>query len=335
MNQDKVPFFSLIIFIVLAIIACKGTIESVGVEGEYDYVAVTAHYYKTSDSQIYLVNYDNPSQFTRITNGQYGYVNQKFSPDKQYLIIGDVGMGSLGSPGLVLYDIKEKWSRLLIIIGPDLDHPLPGNNVVWHPTEEVIYFYALESFALPDINYYNLLTGEHIIIRHNNSEGEMVVDFIDANTMITWSSRHRDLGTEDNGYYLMDTDGNFLSRITNPHLVQIVVDDIIKQSASNLRYNPRSKLLVFSQRDSMLSGKHIAITNLEGTYFKRYTTGYLDDYPCWGPDDDIVLFDRAEISDKGRNYTTIMKLNLSNGNVTEFLGLSALDGATGISCPDY
>ncbi len=88
MNHDKVPFFSLIIFIVLAIIACKGTIEPVGVEGEYNFVAVTAHYYEKGDSQICLVNYDNPSQFNRINNGQYGYVNQKFSPDKQCLLRG-------------------------------------------------------------------------------------------------------------------------------------------------------------------------------------------------------------------------------------------------------
>ncbi len=333
MIRNKVLLISCLFVVITILSSCSNTSEPL--EIDYGWVAVQANYYEQGSSHIYLVNYSNPGKYKQITFGDNNYVEPKFSPDRQYILFGNKSGGDAHNPALMLYDVKLDTSIQLTYSGPVREYILTGTNIVWQPSGEIIYYYASSSWVLPDICFYNLSTRVIEALRQSYEEAEFVVDFIDANTMITWYSKHRDLGTEDNGYYLIDTDGKFLSRVTNPHLVYLVVDGLIKQGASNLRYNPGSELIVFAQRDSLLEGRHIAVTNLEGTYFKRYTTGYSDDNPCWGPGDNIVLFDRAELEDKGRKYTTVMKLNLDSGNVTEFVSPSTFDGAEALTHPNY
>ncbi len=298
-------------------------------------VAVQANYYEQGSSHIYLVDYDNLGNFKQITFGDNNHVEPEFSPDRQFILLGDKSGGTVDCPALMCYNNENNTIEYLMETVPRGEDFIVGNDVVWHPDGDTFYFYIWTSYQLPDMHSYNITTEEHIMHTRDNYLAEMVVDFIDANTMITWFSRHRDSGTEDNGYYLMDSDGNYLSKITNPHLVYLVVDDKIYQGAMNLRYNPSSELIVFTQRDSILSGFGIAVTDLEGSFINRYTTGYNDDNPCWGPDDNTVLFDRAELSDKPRKYTSIMKLDLTSGNVTEFISPAMLNDAEGVSNLDY
>lgn len=333
MIRNKVLLISSLFVVIAILSSCSSTSEPL--EIDYGWVAVQANYYEQGFSHIYLVNYNNPGNFKQITFGDHNYETPRFSPDRNDIIIGDHSSGTPDNPALICYNNENDTIEYLMETVPHEDDFIVGNDVVWHPDGDTFYFYIWGSFQLPDMHSYTLSTEEHILLTRDNDIAEFVVDFIDANTMITWYSEHWSQGTEDNGYYLMDIDGNYLSKITNPHLVYLVVDVKIYQAALNLRYNPSSELIVFTQKDSLLSGLNIAVTNLEGTYFKRYTSGYRDDNPCWGPGDNIVLFDRAELDDKGRKYTTIMKLNLNSGNVTEFLRPSILEGAEGVSHPDY
>jgi len=327
---------SLLIFLLCITILNFCSNSSEPEEIDYGSVAVQANFYTQGSSHIYLINYNDPSKYKQITFGDSNYVEPKFSPDRQSILYGNKSSGDAHNPALMLYDLKADTSIRLTYGEPSRGNILTGSNIVWHPAGEIIYYYVSSSWVLPNIIYYNLSTSEVEALRTSTEVAEHVVDFIDANTMITWFSKARELNDRgDDGYYLMDINGNYLNKICNRHLVYLVVDGLIKQGATNLRYNPREELVVFTQRDSILSGRHIVITNLAGTYFKRYTTGYLDDNPCWGPDDNTVLFDRTELSDKGQKYTTIMKLNLKSGNVTEFINPSSLAGAEGVSHPDY
>ena len=88
--------------------------------------------------------------------------------------------------------------------------------------------------------------------------------------------------------------------------------------------------------DSTMDGWKIAVTNLDGTYYEEFTNGdYLDENPCWGPGDNIILFDRRDPGDYSGSNSKVMALDINSGEVWELVEPAVLNGASTLSLPDY
>ena len=87
-------------------------------------------------------------------------------------------------------------------------------------------------------------------------------------------------------------------------------------------------LFVYAQSDSTIPGYKISVTNLDGSYYRSYTSGeYIDDYPVWGPEGKYILFNRG--------LKRIMIIDVKTGEVSYFLKQGDIPGSLGFRYPDY
>ena len=331
MKQSKVPLYILTVLTLLFYVSCTGVNDP---SIPSDFFAVTAHYYENGDSHIYLVDYNNPSKFTRITSGNSNHEVPKFSPDRGSLLYGDFNIGAAHNPGVVVYSLPDASHDTLMVNDGRYPYVLVGRDIVWNPDGTMIYFYFSSHMGLPNIHIYDLRTTEYTILRQSVEFGETVIGFFEPEMMIVYTNDTVRTG-EPAGYFYMDLNGEYHGRINNPHLERIVTDHVTKKAPWYMNYSRHNNLFAFTQVDSSTPGYEIALTNLDGTYYKRFTSGYMDRYPTWGPDDNIILFDRAELSDLEHPHRRIMRLNTETGEVKELVYPALLDGAEGVSTPSY
>ena len=120
----------------------------------------------------------------------------------------------------------------------------------------------------------------------------------------------------------MDTAGRHLCYLDHPYLTGAI------------EWNRARRLFVFSQQGPGYPGRKIAVTNLDGSSYKTYTSGkYRDDHPAWGPGGGVILFDRTHSG--SYEPEKVMVLKLKTGQVWEFVEPSAIDGATELMYPHY
>jgi Tol biopolymer transport system component len=130
--------------------------------------------------------------------------------------------------------------------------------------------------------------------------------------------------------------GNYLSRIDNPHLDLINRDGINLKAVYNPDWSDEKGMFVCAASDSDHAGYRIAITNLDGSFYRIYTDGdFIDDNPAWGPEGQKVLFARSAITDYNRFGARIMILDINTGQIDNLVETSSIGGATASLEPDY
>lgn len=160
---------------------------------------------------------------------------------------------------------------------------------------------------------------------------------IDENTLIVFSNDSLVTG-QPPGYYLMNTNGNYISRVNNPHLLGRSKSGKLLESY-DLDCNSKLGLLVYGEsfQSEYGIGSKISVTNLDGSYYINYTSGeYYDSEPAWGPEVKTILFERVPLIYASHfTHSKIMILNIETGEVREFIIPSFIDGAISLRYPDY
>ncbi|KPK90332.1 hypothetical protein AMJ80_08545 [bacterium SM23_31] len=114
------------------------------------------------------------------------------------------------------------------------------------------------------------------------------------------------------------------------------MNSVTKKGVTNLNWNDKYGLFVYSEIDSSVEGRKISVTNLDGSYYRSYTSGdYHDDHPVWGPEGRYILFERSyDIHTQPFNYR-IMLIDRETGIVENFLKPGDIPRSLGFRYPDY
>jgi len=306
-----------------------------------DMVLLTAMFDELYPSGAYyeklvLVDYYNPSNYIILTDSTFRVTTPKFSRDKSKILFGDMlRYANDAGPQFVLYNISEGTTQLLYeppISGWEWE--LYGIKHVWN-YENTGFYHTRECapFTLEQcVFYYEISTQIWEEVYRSRYFRIYPETFINSNTLIVFSNDSLVTG-QPPGFYLMDTNGNYLSRVNNPHLLNRNNIGELLQSV-HFDWNNELELLAYSEifQGPQYLGNRISITNLIGTYYKSYTPGdFLEDcFPAWGPDDKTIIFQRGSPLRE-----RIMVLNIETGEVREFVTSETIDNAFSLRFPDY
>jgi len=287
---------------------------------------------------------DNPSVYEIVTMDQTitAYA-PKFSPDKTKILLGDQIRHAMDAgPHLFLYNIIEETGKLLF--RDDIMWPLYGNGIstVWNNDNTGFYFTRLPApFTFEQaVFYYDFFSKIPEFVYRSRYFAVYPEALISPDTLMVFSNDSLVTG-QSPGFYFMDTNGNYLSRLNNPHLLGRSRSGMLIK-ASGIDWNSRLRLLVYAEaiQTSHITFK-ISVTNLDGTYYINYTLGEYDNdvHPVWGSDGKTILFERNKfntIYEMGdpRN-SNIMIINIQSGNVIRFIDPRNINGAVGLRFPDY
>lgn len=265
--------------------------------------------------ELALADFNDPSNYEFIVRDGHSKHLGAFSPDKSLLIYGDLTTGYDHDDQLVLYDIrKRKPTPLFYPPG----RPLVGGRVVWKPDGTGIYYQVVD-FFLYNIFYYDFTSAIRKSITQGNVSQEWPVGFKGADTLIVFSDDSLTTG-QPWGFYFMDLDGKYLSRIDNPHLEHTNPNASTPWATYSHDWNDEKGLFTYSMSDSSYEGFRIAITDLTGAIYRSYTEGYRDFSPVWGPEGETLIFTRIPISVyAGLENSKLMILTLESGEIREFV----------------
>lgn len=307
-------------------------------------VALTAVYAETDTSgapiqRIVLLDYDDPSRYKVVTPNDHVSVQPWFSRDKTMLVFGDVTTGVVSAPQLVRYDHRAERTHALVVTGNQEDIPVTGwtARIVWNAEGTGFYFtHPPGAFSMRQlVLFYSFVEQRVETVRDAGESGVLPVAMKGRDTLIVFSNEQFYEGHGPLGYYFMDLEGAYLGRIDNPHLELINQGGINTKAAYSPAWNDTSRLFAIAYNDSTFSGYRIAVTTLDGAYYKEYTSGaFIDDHPRWGPGGKTILFDRRALFDSTFTGYSLMEVDLETGAVREFARPEVF-GAVALRFPDY
>lgn len=286
--------------------------------------------------RIVLVDFEDPSNYKVVTRSDDAYVQARFSPGKARLLFRDetVQFEDAGEP-FIVYDLERNDLQPIFSSGTDL---IVGRGAVWNAEGTGFYFRRTSPFIPPSVFFHRLGSGEVGQIQFK----AFPVALKGQDSIIVFSNTKKGvppgaLSGKYEPFYFLSPEGYYLAHIDNPHLEFIYERrGVAEKAAYSLAWNDKRKLLAFAYSNSAFPGYKIAVTNLDGSYYREYTTGnYIDDHPRWGPDGEFILFDRRGIQDYEYTDYRTMLLNLETGQVREFVEPEVIDGAVALRFPDY
>jgi hypothetical protein len=283
-----------------------------------DLVAVTAYFEGEKVSKLVLVDFYNIKNYKIISDTTMFPRLPRFSRDKRKILFCDYRhhVYDYGT-GLTLYDIVNETFQIL--------YDQSGESVVCYEIPPVWNYDDSGFFTssyMGSIKYYRIedqyislisrgfpigLKGQDILIAFASSEVEPI---------------------KPPGYWLLDSEGNFISKIENTYL---------KVTKENLNWNDKLGFFIYAEYYSTTRGYKISVTDLYGNYYKSYTSGcYNDKYPVWGPEGKYILFDRMNPPTPREQFPhKIMIINLETGKVRDFLKPGDIPGTISIRYPDF
>jgi len=326
---------SCILFSMFAVLqwTCSNLPFGSGGDDSGDWVAMTAVI--NDFQQIVLVDFNNPSKYKFVTDDENQNLAPKFSHDRKQLVHEARRLGTVHDNGLQLVDVATG-AITRILHDKDPRFNVAGRDVIWRPRSSAIYFGNSDSFGFTgDVMFFDFETQTVGRLTSTADYSEWPFGFKGADTLIV-QSNDTSSTRQPPGFYFMDLNGNYLSRINNFHLETVNRNGVDLKAAFNPEWSDELQLFAYADVDSAYPGFRIAVTNLDGSYFQIYTNGdYFDDHPSWGPQGKTILFDRRKLS----SYSTVSKVmivDLETGSVREFVKPKNIRGATSLLLlPDY
>ena len=295
-------------------------------------------------TRLVLLDFYNPKQYKIVTDGEYSPVYPpRFSRDKSKILFGD-GLRYIAGAGpqFVLYDIKNETSQPIFNLSGNKVNPVEvfGINQLWNYDNSGFYYTHEPAWFFQYLFYYDF--SEQKVQRIKGGEEYYCVRPVCmmGDDKLIVLSKNIDETVHPQGYYLMDIEGNYISRIDNPNFEHIVRNQLRKKGAWNLNWNDKSGLFVYTEDDSTIVGHKISVTNLDGSYHRSYTSGeYIDDHPVWGPEGKYIIFDRKntfywKIPEKEIEHK-IYLIDVQTGELIEFIKPDYIPGAINIEYFDY
>lgn len=129
----------------------------------------------------------------------------------------------------------------------------------------------------------------------------------------------------------MGTDGTYGERLLNSYLegAEVFTWHETLGLGAFVEHGPETSSPTMQER-------YIAVTNLGGSYYHRFTEGpYDDQLPTWGPGGGVLLFRRQDVNMGWELPTRIMKINLRTEEIEQLVEPKTVDGSTYHSWPHY
>ncbi|MFC1492529.1 hypothetical protein ACFL6O_01115 [candidate division KSB1 bacterium] len=287
-------------------------------------IAFVAHFHEedptSSGVESYLVLSDF-NDYKLVLNRDIASGNPKFSRDKTK-IVG-------GGASLSVYDIqKDTVEQLYYRTDGDELFQLEGYSIVWNYDNSGFYFTLSEPhwYTSQSIFFYTFSDQTVEQIYAGPITSIVPLELLDKNTLLVYSYDQSNIDFPV-GFYKMDIISRELTLINNPYL-----RNMIERNSKGVLFldafdwNEELELLVCSERHPNLDSNIISVTDLDGTYYKSYTSGdeFIAYSPVWGPDGKTIIFSthpystghREEIwmidVDKGRLLARIEEDDIKN-----------------------
>jgi hypothetical protein len=285
-----------------------------------------------SNRHIVVVDCNDPKNYQIISGSEHAAWNPIYSPDKRYILYGDARLSVDAGYHLILYDTHtgelKDWPHPFF---PDPNR-LHGEDVVWDLQSDGFYFSEVQMGVPQNILYMDINTNTLTTICEEYLSSPVGIK--DAETLIVLSANESAGGPP--GYYYMNMNGGFLGPVENQYLrLEYDQNWVSTRLAMGLEYHPNHELFVFELVDTLKEGKRICITNLDGSYFEELTSNYKDSNPTYVSSDNIVYFDRMELTESGFRHFPIMKVNVHTKKVTEFFSVDVIPGGVEVKEPNF
>ncbi|KPK90308.1 hypothetical protein AMJ80_08580 [bacterium SM23_31] len=280
-------------------------------------------------SGLLLLDYYDPSNYKIVKDPPACVRTPRFSANKDKIIFNTKPYAPGAGYSFALYDVnKDTVKNIRRLSGLNLY----GERPVWKYDGSGFYYYVY----LGGVYFYQFDTQ----LDYNFGPGNFLIHELyglkGTDTLMVYGYDKK-LGKQSYGNYFTDHEGSFLTRIDNPYLEPVHCSTgIISEYSKRLRWNSTAGLFVCSEYDSTLNGRKISVTNLDGSYYRSYTSGdYTDDYPVWGPEGKTILFNRTEWIVPYFYYHGVMIIDVETGEVSKFINPETINGAIRLWDADY
>lgn len=319
--------------IIIIFIGCSSINDPIERDKE-NLIAFSAIYYTDNDysGRIVIMDYKNPTNYKIITHPGLKALEPIFSHNKEKILFGLDGISEHGYQ-FAVYDINTSEMEKLYANNISDGLPLVGTNPVWDLNNEGFYFTQHHTYSIAMGIYYYDLTTEELTELYNPQDASIYAVGIKApDTLIVFSNKYYLASKDSNCFFFMSKSGEYISQITNPHLVLINENGVTKKGAYDIYWNHQIKQFVYSAINTDQIGYAISATDIEGTFYKQYTNSNYDTRPIWGPNNSILYFNRQpDLMQKKQLYF----INTISGSINQFIDPSVINGAVQIVDATY
>ncbi len=280
-----------------------------------------------SGKALIAIEKDNPSIYKVITKDTFQYTSMSIAPDGQKIIFSDSHFsGSI--PILGMYDIAQKTDSLLLR-QPDGNFLIGAkySSVIWNTASTGFFFTSPVSpyHRTRDIRYFNLHTGKDTTIKEVPHRVIYPLDRIGEDTLLV---RSDEFGSLD--YYLMNFQGEYICAIKTELIMRDENGTVHDGKIFNdVDWNDSLQLLASDHVSDQDNKLHIAIADINGSYFKVFSdTTYSYYFPRW-IDDGNIIFARKMGYDESEG-SELMHLDPETEEVTLFFSPKNHDEIRGV-----
>ncbi len=322
------------------------------------WIAMTAVYEESLESgapvqRVALVNFDDPRRYRILARDSLTAAHRpRLSPNREWLVVENhvTSFGSSAWLNLINVTSEVVIPLLSITDGPIREAPLYGtlSAHVWKP--DGTGFYGTRFEVVPvSFEYWAEYDGES----YGSDGTQEATNFglpyglKGADSLLVLAAAPD--GSSSVGFHFLNgRTYDYLEPIDNQHL-QFVPRagnpgtpewDGWKHQVHNPALNNESGLIAYrliadAEEESSPSRRGIAVTNMDGTFYREFDSGdFFDGYPRWGPGG-TVLLDRRPLRSKDWRDHRVMVLDIETGEIRELVEPHIIDGAAGLRLPDY
>ncbi|MFC1728940.1 hypothetical protein ACFL6I_01270 [candidate division KSB1 bacterium] len=325
MNRFFYTFFVLIVN--LQFLSCDRLIDPGGQSSpalQHNYVAATAAFREAEGEYLYelvLIDVYDPENYLIATDGDVQAEQPMFSHDKSKIAFLNLNSSFVHSGIVTYYDLADNTLYPMYFE----DFPVLGDfPIAWKHDDSGFYYYGYYNKTM----FTDITSQQSVNVYDPGGNPMSLKSVIGTDTLVifTASDIHiEDVTYESHGLYIWNIRSNTVSKIANPHLDY--------KAAHITDWNEELRLFAYTEYPEL----NIAVTDLHGDYYKRYTDSDMSDgYPRWGPDNDSIIFERH--LPHGYGYSSIeiieskrlMKIDLATGEVSELVPPENIGGAAAL-----
>ena len=286
MKKPQNNIFIIIIF--LALLSCMNSclFEPEEIENR-DLVAIT--YLDTAttlQNWIVLADYSEPDSIIEFCSVDINPCVSYFSEDKNKLLICINSNVIVWEDYFFLFYIYDIETDSLYKLNDDQNKELQGRDPVWDYDNDGFYFYDIDEGA----KYYELSTRELTDIKLEDKYCQ-VIGAKSSYRLIVYSWQYDETQIET-PFFIMSPAGDYISRVNNEYLGYTEINGRSRLLAKEVAWNPKKKEFLFTFDDTTSSNFSIYTTDLNGRSINKYTSGFYDRNPVWGPDN-TIFFSRS------------------------------------------